>query len=525
MPTNEHSTVEAGGVKNAEPPAAHAGNGADHPAATAVVGDSTLAGWRRDAKAGDLPLLPAAPDKDDAVAAADLLRAASLFHRGDLECASVLQLPGDEWLPALLHPFRNPAAVRNDYPLFLFAADAGADARLVAPLTDVLRETVQGFASASDDARLLKDNLARLELRVRERLGDVIGAQASEVIGEAGNVLVGELALAEQSRAQLVAGLDKLVAALPRGGTLLSLVEQTPLVLFTHAARRRALLRRSELGKEIGKLRHKLDDLLRVDRGKDSRAPGTLADSVGSGGSAHVDAAALARILGPKRGAVRLHAERRRRIEDVIAAFDRYLAAEPSLMTVVTGSDAPLVGRGSGVEWRTVAADAVCLEAAAAFDDQAREYARLVSALRVARLELAGAYDPDRHDLLVRGFGWDAFTDDELASLPPVVALESAERLAGAAMVPLSHLLLSGRPVEVLVTVQPAASPGTAPEEDPADGCRFELGYLGLSHREALVHQSSAARPLHLVEGFLRSIAATRASLHVIAGGLDAEGY
>ena len=45
----------------------------------------------------------------------------------------------------------------------------------------------------------------------------------------------------------------------------------------------------------------------------------------------------------------------------------------------------------------------------------------------------------------------------------------------------------------------------------------FELAYLGISHREAQVHQSSTARPHHLFEGFLSSLDATCAALHVVA--------
>jgi ferredoxin len=45
-----------------------------------------------------------------------------------------------------------------------------------------------------------------------------------------------------------------------------------------------------------------------------------------------------------------------------------------------------------------------------------------------------------------------------------------------------------------------------------------------VSHREALVHQSSAARPEHLLAGYVRSLLSSRASLHVIASGLTAQG-
>ena len=78
-----------------------------------------------------------------------------------------------------------------------------------------------------------------------------------------------------------------------------------------------------------------------------------------------------------------------------------------------------------------------------------------------------------------------------------------------------------GRPVQVLVTVEPAANPGSDGASGPRSGSlseyRFEPAYVGLSHREALVQQTSAARPEHLARGLERALAATHAGLHVIA--------
>jgi ferredoxin len=91
-------------------------------------------------------------------------------------------------------------------------------------------------------------------------------------------------------------------------------------------------------------------------------------------------------------------------------------------------------------------------------------------------------------------------------------------------MIDLSRLLLSGKPIQVLVPVQPAANPGADEGGDPLSGYRFELGYLGLSHREALVHQSSAARAEHLMKGFLAGLEGARSALHVVSSALTACG-
>jgi hypothetical protein len=114
---------------------------------------------------------------------------------------------------------------------------------------------------------------------------------------------------------------------------------------------------------------------------------------------------------------------------------------------------------------------------------------------------------------------WRAFSREELAMLPPVAALVSADHLARRGLPSLSRLLLSGRPVQVLVLEDPARNPGV--ETGSLAGFRFEPGYLGLSHREAFVQQTSVARPIHMMEGFRRALAGTRAALHVIASGSE----
>jgi hypothetical protein len=80
----------------------------------------------------------------------------------------------------------------------------------------------------------------------------------------------------------------------------------------------------------------------------------------------------------------------------------------------------------------------------------------------------------------------------------------------------LSRLLLSGRPVQILLLGHPAESPG-AEADDALSGYRFEPGYLGISHREAVVQQTTIARPLHMLEGFAKGLHAAHTALHVVA--------
>jgi ferredoxin len=129
-------------------------------------------------------------------------------------------------------------------------------------------------------------------------------------------------------------------------------------------------------------------------------------------------------------------------------------------------------------------------------------------------------YDATIHDPWFANFSWEAFSQDELLLVPAVIALESADRIAGDNMQSYSRLLNSGRPVHILLRVRPHNNPGARSDEGPFQSYRTELGYLGIGHRQAVVSQSSPARYLHLLTGYLSALDATRTSLHIVNTGL-----
>jgi ferredoxin len=474
--------------------------------------------------ADGLPVLPAPAEGDPDDEVRGRLRR---FHFDDLDDDTGLALPDDDFLPALLHPFRDPERVRHDYPLVLAPGGAAGDGSVATPLGGLLDELTRHLVPDPDEARLLRDNLPRLEHGVRAALdGRGPSADAAEVVTRAARITEDALGLPGESGTRLHDDLERLVAALPAGGTLLTLGEQTPLLLLLHVAIERAVRQRTALRAEIGALRRRLRELLRLD---DSTRTGADRSRIVAGrlgaGQAFVDPEALARVVGSAGPATPIDPDRRARIDAALARFDEYLDAEDEpLVHVVHHETPPEHGDRPEIDWSVVDASAVCREGSARFERAAGRYAPLFAAMRMAGLELESAYDPPRHDRLRESFDWRSFTPTELHALPPVLVLASADRLAGAGMVDLSHLLLAGQPINVLVTVQPAANPGLGPDDDPLAGYRFELAYLGVSHREAMVSQSSAARPDHLVDGFRRGLETTRASLHVVASGLGRGG-
>ena len=472
-----------------------------------------------------LPVLPA--DGGDDPGTAELLRVVRSFHRGQPGTLDDLRRPGERFVPALLHQFRDRSGIRNDYPLFLFPPDKVEEDRLGVPLPDLLEQLTAQLAPDEAEWRILKDNLRRVERYVRDAM---IGAgptvDASTCLAHAARAVEEGLALSGDSAQQLHDSLEQLFAALPEGGKLLDFGRHTMSSLFVAAARHHAALNALALKDDVTLLNARLRDMLLADaaNGPQAGLPEALGSSVGEVVADHFNADVLADVLGPARGVESMSASRRSRIERACRTFDQYLsAAQPPRITVIHDGTMEDSFGIAEVDCRQVAQDAVCAAATAAYDDVAAEFAQLFGAIRVAHLELAGAYDPSRHDALLDAFHWRAFSAEERRRMPPILAVAAGWSFAGAGIADVSRLLRSGRPVRVMALVDPMVDPSQPAEQaSPADG-RFELGYLGVSHRTTLVHQSSPVRPEHLLEGFLRGLVSTGSALHVVAHAVTRE--
>ncbi len=453
---------------------------------------------------GGPPILHATPETVDA----DALRAVRAFHLGG--DAQALEPVAGSLLPALLAPYGDASSLRTDYPLLL---DSSPDATPGRPLCDALVEALVTVAPAAEQARLLKDNLARVERFAADAVRAGAGLlSVRQVLSEAGPAVASALGLRSEHAEKLQRDLEAVVEALPADGMLARHGRRTTLQLLRHAVRRHLAGRRATLGAERASLAEQMRSLLRVDREKrpSAREAETLRGSVGAAGAQFVDPAALSAALGPYRGAAPMEAHRRARVEAALEALEAEL--DPPAMVVVHDGGTELDWL-AGPDTCVVEAEEPFATAAALFDEHASALAETARARRVARLESKDGYDPARHDPWLAGFDWQAFSRDELLQLPAVVVVTSGEALTTAGFSPASRVMVSGRPVRIVALVEPAGYPGG----ESLQGARLELGYVGISHRQELVHQSSLMRPEHLLAGFVDALGAARASLHVVA--------
>ncbi len=151
--------------------------------------------------------------------------------------------------------------------------------------------------------------------------------------------------------------------------------------------------------------------------------------------------------------------------------------------------------------------------------------------LRMARAELAGDPDPARLAEELRHFNWERFTDEEYLLCPPVCAVGGDGAMYDIGFQNLSRMLMSGRPIKVLVLdtqvysntggqactssfigqVADMAAYGKATKGKTE--IRKEMSLIAAAHRSAFVLQGNISNYTHLIEGFIDGINARRPAL------------
>ena len=142
-------------------------------------------------------------------------------------------------------------------------------------------------------------------------------------------------------------------------------------------------------------------------------------------------------------------------------------------------------------------------------------------AIRQAKLELEGQYDPEVHDSFFTHFRWSQFSDEEYRLCPPVVAIGGDGAMYDIGFQNLSRTMASGVPIKVMVLdTQVYSNTGgqactssfvsqvadMSPYGKAKHGkteMRKEISLIGMAHRTSFILQSSAAHTTHLLEGFI----------------------
>jgi ferredoxin len=406
-----------------------------------------------------------------------------------------------------------PADAWRSYP---FVLDAGETDPRHRPLADLLTHAIGRAQDSTGSALAVIDRSRTTVLRLAHRLLSVgeAPAETADLLRATLQQLPQELDLSEAGTAELQREIERLEPWLELTGRPIAFDQGALLELFVETVRGRRDGPRERFRDEVRARVDRLDELLRID---DSHGPaGSTAQALSStlgAGERFVDPAALSRNLPGYRGARPIEPARRARMEAAVARLRSWLdraANEADLVLVHTGSTA--LDR-TPARCRVIRHPDALRSAIGLFDGHAAAMVDTVRALRVARLDVEGQYDPARHDALIGRLGPHGFSAEEMLQLPAIVVIEDERRLAGDALTSFSALLRSGRPV--LVLASRAATDPMAPQEDGA-GYVPCTGYLAIAHREAFVVQSTLARPRQLVDGFSRMAVSLRPAVALV---------
>lgn len=481
----------------------------------------------------ELPRLPEMPVADEAALKAywRTLRAFFRTGKGGGLPVSEGQLQA---YPALLAPFRGKEYMQYDFPCWVsndeVATGEGSGFHTVRGL---LQRAVETFAPEEGKARILKDNLLRLEASIRDKVRFADAAfSAAPVFREALEELEARLSVKGDEAKAFAEDLIRMKKALPQTGVLIPFSAQAPLHLLANVIQRQLAGSRQPVRAEITRLSNQLKDILAVEREKspESHSAEHLHSALDFADT-FLNFDELSSVL-PSGGSEAMPEERHHRIEMILENLEQ---ADELLF----GCDAFVVlgenpAAFAGVDWkggfpgfriRTAGAGQLCVAASKVFDEALGKAARVFAALRIGQLEVNNQYAPEIHTEFFAHFDWRSFNEREWLACPPVLLLACAEELLEKEFDAFSKQLASGRPIKYLaVKGRPQKVGGE--NSLPAESLAFqrELGALAIAHRNAFVLQSSPIRPQYLNEGFARGVGAFSPSLFYLLSARPGKG-
>ena len=342
-----------------------------------------------------------------------------------------------------------------------------------------------------------------------------LGGNPSMLLAEAAPVAIDTLK--ECSPAE-VSHLRKL---LPEGAFLVAYHADAVVLLHGAALAEARRAQRTRFWEDVKRTAARLREMLLVDQ---THAPGAVSAesvhaSLGSRVGAFFNSNLLAKALQRQANPLQcMEPERRSRCETTLAMLEEALhdaANDPAFFLFHPGKACSDVVQFRGaVKW-AANSFAAALELC---DARLDRLTQLLRALRVARLEINSSFDPAIHEEMLARCDWQAAAAEELLALPPIVVLETADRLAQASLTSFGRLLRSGRPVQILLV-----RAGLDPQD--LSGFPPDFAYLAIAHRESFVLQSSMAQPSHLLPGLAAMAKTQRPVVAVISGPAEPDAW
>jgi len=422
---------------------------------------------------------------------------------------------GAHTYPALLSGYIDDPYMHVEYPFWIGDEDTPAEKGIEdtsQSLSRLLSQSIEKFASKEGEAKILKDNLLRMIVMVKEQLQKENGpVPFSTLIGKVLDEMEKKLGIKGEEGKSFSEDIEKLKKELPTSGSLIGFSSKAPLQIFAASLKLHLSTSRIDLMNEIASIKGKLKDILSVEKEKSPKAkdPKELRSSYDLA-TEYFNFDELSSIL-PESGSTLMPDDRHQRIKETLKILNKAGANifkkngilfipkkiydEKSLNVSAIFSDWDLwpMAKTNGAK-----------EAETSFDTEMKATAKVIAALRIGQLEVENKYDNQVHGDYFMHFSWQDFTQDEMAACQSVFLIEELATLLGDGLSDFSHLLASNKPVKVLVLKRSAnidyRMNGMKQGSEPV--FQQELGTIAVSHRNTYTVQSTAITPKNLFDGF-----------------------
>jgi hypothetical protein len=407
--------------------------------------------------------------------------------------------------PALMAAYRRLDELRYDFPVVF----TGKAEDYVRSLSSILDAALRAVAPAGVGGEALRRRGLRIEREIRRRVA----------AGEAGTFAQlwerAAVAVAPAGDVAFLRDAAEIRNAIEVDGEIAGCNAALPARFLRHAWAAAQRERASAARERILKLVIRLENILRADfaRSEAALAAPVLEATFGGAHRAMFDFDAMSKLLargGPRGG---LRGRRRKRVEEAVAELKAQRFFAPPGQPADAGFH--------GFEFGT--ADA----AMTAFRERLPELARLLKALRVAELEVAGDYAEGVHDAMFENFDAESVTGDDLEFFPDyLVCLEAREPGTQGS---LAAALSSGVPLKIMVHVDDLFEETGLGQGNFAFGMRGpQLASAAMSFGNVFVLQTAASNLLQLRERLqhgLRFAGPTLFSVYSAPDGGTLPGY
>nr|WP_321462043.1 ferredoxin [uncultured Cohaesibacter sp.] len=419
----------------------------------------------------------------------------STAPQGQLEDASIDGAALTALRPALFGRYKALDSLRYDYPLVL--VDGEEVERPLVPLCQIVDEALRLIARKGPDGEELRQQVLRLEQRMRdkvaqgseERLSELWRICEAELVAESGQSAFGPLDQA----------LDRAWQSIRLDGRVIGCSELTPGKLLAHVWQSMHLARARKFRYKVDRLVLRLNDILKSDHIKSDEAhsPEALAQSMGLDGDKSIDFSVLSNILHRQRPEDRLPAERVSRIRHVLQVLQTQAFFGPGRAT----HNYPEKAACYSYVFQS------CTEALDAYRDRLPSVIEFTKALAIAEMEVENKYVPHLHDAVFASFDESDLTQEQMAFLPPAMIFLRDGVTNSSEIARAYEALACGLPIKVMIQVDDILGPTSpVPPRNSFGAGNTRLASMAMGINNAFVVQGSSAHMVRMQDDLVRAM-------------------